>query len=429
MAEFFNVLPPADALHLFLSHFTAIPTVDGGEVVSTTAALGRVTAVALHAPHPLPLFRRSAMDGYAVRAADVYGASDSLPALLTVIGEVPMGQAATLTLHTGQAALVHTGGMIPATADAVVQIEHTQPIHHSPFTIHHSQFTISPPFEIEVFTAVAPGQNILQIGEDIAQGAEILPPGHRLRPQDIGGMLALGITELSVAPQPRVAILATGDEVVAPSEPLLPGQIRDVNSHTIAALVHQAGGHPILAGIIPDNFAALHAAAQSALANSDMLVLTAGSSVSARDMTVDVINALGQPGVLLHGIATRPGKPTIVGVVAGKPVLGLPGNPVSAMIQFDMLGIPAIHHLQGLACPPPRPTARARLTQNVPSESGREDYVPARLQESAEGLFAIPVFGKSNLIYTLIRADGLIQVPLNKAGLLAGEWVDVRLFS
>jgi molybdopterin molybdotransferase len=225
-----------------------------------------------------------------------------------------------------------------------------------------------------------------------------------------------------------VAILATGDEVVYPGRIAGPGQIRDINSYTVAGLTRQAGGIPVVDGIIPDNFEALQTAAKNALAENDMLVMSAGSSVSARDMTVAVIEGLGEPGVLLHGVATRPGKPTIVGVVEGKPVIGLPGNPVSAMVQYDMFGVPAIYRLQGLQTMPRRGLVWARLTQNIASESGREDYVPARLADSADGLLATPVFGKSNLIYTLVNADGLLKVPLNKAGLLAGEWVEVRLF-
>jgi molybdopterin molybdotransferase len=275
---------------------------------------------------------------------------------------------------------------------------------------------------------VAPGQNVLQVGEDVRQQAEILPAGHQLRPQDIGGLLALGLTETAVVRQPRVAILATGDEVIAPDQIPTPGQIRDINSYTVASQTIQAGGVPLLGGIIRDNFAALHKAALAALAEADMLVMSAGSSVSVRDMTVQVIEQLGEPGVLLHGVATRPGKPTIVGVADGKPVLGLPGNPVSAMIQFDMFGVPAIYRLQGLAVPPRRGSIWAMLTQNIASESGREDYIPARVTDSPDGPQATPVFGKSNLIYTLVNADGLIQVPLNKAGLTAGESVLVRLF-
>ncbi len=430
MPEFFNVLPPDEARTLLLSHLTAVLP---PQTIATEEALGRVTAVPITAPHPLPAFRRSTMDGYAVKAADTYGASASLPAFLQVVGEVAMGHPAAITLQTGQAALVHTGGMIPETADAVVQVEHTQVVSNQLSVTSNQSPVSSPqsppfPYEIEILKAVAVGQNVLQVGEDVAEQAEILPAGRLLRPQDLGGLLALGIIEVSVSRRPRVAILATGDEVVPPDQWAGPGQIRDINSATVAGLVRQAGGVPVLGGIIPDDFDALQTAARDALDSADMLVMSAGSSVSARDMTVQVIEGLGQPGVLLHGVATRPGKPTIVGAVGPKPAIGLPGNPVSAMVQFDMFGVPAIYHLQGMRTMPKRGLVWARLAQNIASESGREDYVPARLADGDEGLTAVPVFGKSNLIYTLVNADGLIKVPLNKGGLLAGEWVEVRLF-
>lgn len=415
MPEFFNVLPPEEARDLLFQHTTAVLP---PETIPTQQALGRITAVAATAPHALPAFRRSTMDGYAVHAADTYGASESLPAFLQVVGEVPMGKKAAATLGPGEAVIVHTGGMIPETADAVVQVEHTQIVGGE----------TAVPFEIEVLKAVAVGQNVLQVGEDVQHDAEILPAGHLLRPQDLGGLLALGVTEVAVTQRPRVGILATGDEVIDPREQAGPGEIRDINSYTVAGLTEQAGGTPVLGGIIPDDFDALETAARDLLAKTDMLVMSAGSSVSVRDMTVQVVDRLGEPGVLLHGVATRPGKPTIVGVVGGKPVLGLPGNPVSAMVQFDMFGTPAIYQLQGLTEMPRRGLVWARLSQNVASESGREDYVPARLEDGDEGLTAVPVFGKSNLIYTLVNADGLIKVPLNKGGLLAGEWVEVRLF-
>jgi molybdopterin molybdotransferase len=416
MPEFFNVLPPDEARGLLLRQLVRrLET----ERVETERALGRVTAAAIAAPHPLPDFRRSTMDGYAARAADTFGASESLPAFLQVVGEVEMGRLAAVALERGQGVIVHTGGMIPETADAVVQIEHTQTV---------GDPAIAFPFEIEVFRPVAVGQNVLQVGEDVRPGTVILPAGHLLRPQDIGGLLALGIIEIEVSRRPLVVILATGDEVVAPRETPRAGQIRDVNSYTIAGQVEQAGGIAIRRGIIPDDYKALQSAAAAALAECDMLVMSAGSSVSVRDMSARVLDELGEPGVLFHGVATRPGKPTIVGVAGGKPLLGLPGNPVSAMIQFDMFGAPAIYHLQGLENPPRKGLVWAKLSQNIASESGREDYVPARLADTAEGLLATPVFGKSNLIYTLVNADGLIKVPLNKAGLLAGAMVEVRLF-
>lgn len=390
------------------------------ETIPTVESLGRVTAADVHAPHSLPTFRRSAMDGYAVHSADTHGAGENLPAFMRVVGEVGMGQGADIGLLQGEAAIVHTGGMIPPPADAVVQIEHTQSV----APIVGGEF----PFEIEVLRAVAAGQNVIQIGEDVAEGSRILSSGALLRPQDIGGLLALGLMEVTVARRPRVVILATGDEVVPPNRVPGPSQIRDINSYTVAGQALRAGGIPLLRGIVPDDWHSLQSAAAAALAEGDMVVMSAGSSVSVRDMTVDVIDGLGEPGVLLHGVATRPGKPTIAGAVDGKPVLGLPGNPVSAMIQFDMLGVPAIYALQGLAGSLPQSRVWARLAQNVPSESGREDYVPARLEETADGLLAYPVFGKSNLIYTLVQADGLIKVPINRGGLLAGDLVEVRLF-
>jgi molybdopterin molybdotransferase len=417
MAEFFNVLPPDEARSLLMRH---VQRLDGPETIATVESLGRVTAADVHAPHSLPTFCRSAMDGYAVHSADTHGAGESLPAFLRVIGEVEMGQGADIAPQPGEAVIVHTGGMIPLTADAVVQIEHTQSI----APIVGGEF----PFEIEVLRPVAAGQNVIQIGEDVTEGTQILSQGMLLRPQDVGGLLALGLTEVTVARRPRVVILATGDEVVPPDRVPGPGQIRDINSYAVAGQALKAGGIPLLRGIVPDDWHSLQSAAAAALAEGDMVVMSAGSSVSVRDMTVDVIDGLGEPGVLLHGVATRPGKPTIAGAVDGKPVLGLPGNPVSAMIQFDMLGVPAIYALQGLPGPPPQSRVWAKLTQNIASESGREDYVPARLEETAGGMIATPVFGKSNLIYTLVQADGLIKVPINRGGLLAGDLVEVRLF-
>lgn len=431
MPEFFNVLPPDDARALLFAHLTAVLP---SEKIQTEAVLGRVTGTAVLAPHALPQFRRSTMDGYAVRAADTFGASESLPAFLRVVGEVPMGKAADVQFSTGEAVIVHTGGMVPEAADAVVQIEHTQMISTTIATQRRGGaegevLQANLPFEIEVFRSVAVGQNVLQVGEDVAEQAEILPAGHLLRPQDLGGLLALGLTEVAVTRQPRIGILATGDEVISPNEIAGPGEIRDINSYTVAGLSRQAGGIPVYGGIIADDFAALKTAASELLAQTDMLVMSAGSSVSVRDMTVQVIEELGEPGVLLHGVATRPGKPTIVGVVNRKPVLGLPGNPVSAMVQFDMFGVPAIYRLQGMQTTPKRGLVWAKLSQNIASETGREDYVPAKLvDEEGGGITAVPVFGKSNLIYTLVNADGLIKIPLNKGGVVAGDWVEVRLF-
>ena len=410
MPELFTLLPPDEAR---VKWYTHLPVSVSKETIPTTDALGRVTAAPLQSPMSLPAFPRSSVDGYAVRAADTLGASESLPAYLTVVGEVPMGQPATVEVGAGQTAIVHTGGMIPPGADAVVMIERTQKLSDQ---------------DIEVLRPVALGENVINVGEDILKGDEILPAGHLLRPQDLGGLLAVGLTEVSVARRPRVALIATGDEVIPPSQPLGPGQVRDINTYSLAGLVQQAGGEPWPLGIVADRFEALKAAAAKGLAEADVVVMSAGSSVSVRDMTGDVINTLGQPGVLVHGISFRPGKPTVLAVCDGKPVIGLPGNPVSAMVVFGLLITPMLWRWQGLARLPEPRTINARLSRNVASTAGREDRVQVRLEQREDGLWADPVFGQSNLIFTLVKADGMIKVPLDKTGLSAGEWVEVRLY-
>jgi molybdopterin molybdotransferase len=410
MPEFFTVLSPADALRQLWEHLPATPP---AEVVGLAAALGRVTAEAVRAPEALPAFPRSAMDGYAVRAQDTFGASATLPAYVTVVGECPMGRAPGFGLGSGQAALVHTGGMLPEGADAVVMVELTQPAGKD---------------EVEVLKAAAPGENVLRVGDDVAAQAEVLPAGHRLRPQDVGGLAALGITQVAVARQPRVALLATGDEIVPPEAAPAPGQVRDVNSFAVGGLIQKAGGVPLPGGIVPDNLEALRERAAAALAGADALVLSAGSSVSVRDMTAEVVAGLGRPGLLVHGVAVKPGKPTILAVADGKPVFGLPGNPVSAMVIADLFVVPTLDRLQGLRQAPPRRFVSARLAHNLASQAGRVDYVPARLVERDGERWVEPVFGKSNQIFTLVFADGLIEIPMDASGLSAGEMVDVRLF-
>ena len=410
MPEFFNVLAPDQALQTLL---TRLQTRVEAETIPTHQAWGRVTAAAICAPEHLPAFPRSTMDGYAVRAGDTFGASESLPAYLEVVGEVPMGQAPTMTLTVGQAAVAYTGGMLANGADAVVMVENTQAIDAT---------------SIEVFRPVAPGENVVQVGEDVRAGEHILPAGHLMRPQDIGGLVALGITQIMVRRRPRVAIVSTGDEIVSSDDIPGPGQIRDINTYTIAALVQQAGGVPFPMGVFKDDYDAQRQAAIQGLLQADVLVFSAGSSVSSRDMTVQVLNSLGAPGVLVHGLAHRPGKPTIIALVEGKPAFGLPGNPVSAMIVFGILVQPTLYALTGCTQPPQPSMVRARLTKNIPSMPGREDHVQVRLLHTDGELQAEPVFGKSNLIYTLIRANGVVVVPLDKGGLYAGEEVLVRTY-
>ncbi len=410
MPEFLNLLPPEEALATWLPHVTHRVE---AETVATADAWGRVLAADVRAPHPMPPFDRSAVDGYAVRAADTYGASESLPAYLTVIGEVPMGAAAAFALEAGQAALIHTGGMLPPGADAVVMVEYTQQVR---------------PGEVEILRPVAVGENVLVQGEDVAAGAVVLPAGRRLRAAEIGGLMALGVVEVPVARRPVVGVIATGDEIVPPEAEPAPGQVRDVNTYTLRAEVQRAGGVARVYGIIPDRPEALAKVAAQALQECDVVVVTAGSSASTRDMTAEVLDALGEPGVLVHGVNTKPGRPTILAAAHGKPVVGLPGNPVSALVNVGLFVLPVMGVLQG-ETPRPAPLLPVRLAVNLPSSSGREDWWPVRLRRTAEGWEAEPIFFKSNLIFTLARADGLLKVPADATGLAAGALAEVKVLS
>ncbi len=408
MPELFTVQTPPAAWARFLEHYR--PQVRRARI-ATTGALDRVLAETVVSPQDLPEFPRSAVDGYAVRAVDTYGASPGLPAFLTVIGEAEMGREATQPVGLGEAVLVHTGGMVPPGADAVVMVEQTQRVDAE---------------SIEVMKPAAVGEAVLQVGEDVRRGDTLFAPGHMLRPQDIGGLLALGIVEIAVAVPPRVAILSSGDEVVPPEQTPHLGQVRDINSYTLAALVRKAGGVPLLMGIVPDERAALEEVARRAHAEADVLVFSAGSSVSERDITADVIAELGAPGVLTHGVSVKPGKPTILAVCDGKAVFGLPGNPVSAVVIFDLFVARAIRLLLGTG-EPPRTRLRARLARNIASVTGREDYVQVRIEVRDGEPWAVPVLGKSNLIYTLVHAEGTVVVPLDSNGVAAGAWVEVLL--
>jgi molybdopterin molybdotransferase len=411
MPEFLTLLPPDEARALLLSHLSQ-PLIDS-ELIDVPSSLGRIVAEDIVAPHPLPNFQRSTVDGYAVRAGDTHGASDSLPAYLNLIGEVPMGDAPTFEISSGQCALIHTGGMLSDGSDAVVMLEYTQRTGQA---------------EIEIFRAVADGENVIRVGEDVAQGQTIQAKGSLMRPAEIGGLMALGIVKVKVVRKPLVGLISTGDEVIDPSQSPRPGQVRDINSFTLGALVEKSGGIAKLYGIISDEIGALKNAAAKALAECDAVIIAAGSSASTRDMTADVIRSLGVPGVLVHGINTRPGKPTILGVCNGKPVIGLPGNPVSALVNGYLFVVPVIEKLLG-ALPRPSATVLARLTVNLASQAGREDWWPVRLHfpSSGDKVEAEPIFGKSNLIFTLAAANGLLRIHPDATGLSAGELVEVFL--
>jgi molybdopterin molybdotransferase len=380
------------------------------EPVPLADALHRVPAAPVTARHALPGFARSTVDGYAVRAADTYGVSEGLPGYLQVVGAVPMGAEPEVTVGPGTVASMPTGGVLPPGADAVVMIEYTQE---------------AMPGTIEVVRPVAPGDGVVRADEDAAPGAELVPPGRPLRAQDLGMLAAAGMTSVPVHARPRVTVFSTGDEVVPPdTEALRPGQVRDASAAALAAMVTEAGGEPVPGGIVPDDPEALESALRAALTASDLIVISAGSSVGARDETAGVVRRLGQPGIWCHGLAIRPGKPTLLADCDGVPVIGLPGNPRSALVVFRLLGIPLVRLIGGCTVPPAEPVVRARLARDLASAAGRLDVVQVRVHNGT----ATPIFGLSALLSVLTAADGYVIVPEEATGLDAGAEVEVTLY-
>lgn len=375
------------------------------EQIPTPDALGRVLAAPVAAPEDLPPFRRSLMDGFACRAADIASA----PVALRVVDDVQMGQVARVPVGPGEAARVPTGGMLPEGADVVVPIEQAELSGAS----------------VTIRAALAAGRHLIERGEDVRAGEPLLSEGHRLRPPDIGALMGLGILEIPVYRLPHVGILSTGDEVV-PADQVPPfGKIRDMNSYGLAACVQALGALPRRYGIVPDDADTLYTIARSALAENDMLLFNGGTSVGVKDVVAPVIDRLGRPGVLVHGVDIRPGKPTVFAVCDGKPVFGLPGQPVSVLNTFDQFVAPALRRLLRLL--EEVPTVRARLTQAVRSADGREDHVRVLLERRPDGWWATPILGVSAMISTMVRAQGITVIPARAPGFAEGEEVEIRL--
>jgi molybdopterin molybdotransferase len=417
----------------------------GSERVRLEDALGRVPAAPVQAPHALPGFARATVDGFAVRAADTYGVSDGQPGYLDLAGEARMGRPPETALRPGAAVAIATGAPLPPGADAVVKVEHTQS---------------TLPSLIEVVRPATPGEGMVRLDEDAPAGAELARPGRPLRAADLGMLAAAGVTEVLVRAPPRVSIVSTGDELVPGETPELEvGQVRDATAPALAALVREAGGEPSFAGIVPDDRDALDVVLRRALAGAatgdaataaragdaaaaaragdaataaragyagacDLLAVSAGSSVGARDQTASAIAALGEPGIWCHGLALRPGKPTLLAECDGVPVIGLPGNPRSALVVFRLIGMPLVRLVGGCTEPPPEPSMRARLGRDLPSAAGRLDVV----QVSLGGGVATPLFGSSALLSILARADGYLVVPEAATGLPAGAEIEVTLY-
>lgn len=408
--SFFRVVTTDEARE----RIAAFPPV-GTEVVRVAGALGRVLARDLTAPADLPHFHRANMDGYAVRAQDTFGASASIPAYLKLIGSVEMGKAPTRTVRKGETMHIATGGMLPSGADAVVMIEYTEELGDG---------------TVEVHRNVAPWENVLRTGEDIVKGEPIFARGRRLRARDLGALTGVGITRVPVFRRPRVALISTGDEIVPPETRPRPGQVRNINTYALIAMATEAGATVTDFGVIPDRADRLRQALGAALSRHDLVLISGGSSVGTKDITLDIITSFPRSEILFHGISVAPGKPTILARALGKPVLGLPGHPVSALVIFEVFGAPLIRVLGGEdrgAIFAPRRTMWARLGQNVASQPGREDYVRVTLAQRDDYCVALPMAGKSGAIFNLVKADGLVRVPASAEGLNEGTEVEVIL--
>ena len=408
--EFMQCMPLKQAKELIIRSLEGIPV--KGETVPLLDALGRITTEEIIAREHLPPFSRSTVDGYAVRSADTFGASETSPSLFSLAGEILMGQQTDIVLQSGQAAAIPTGGMLPAEADAVVMLEYTErPDDHT----------------LLVLKTAAPGENVVVKGEDLQAGSVIAAQGQRLAPQHIGALAAAGYTNVSVSKKLRVAIISTGDELVDINEILDFGKIRDINSYAIGAMLSETGCQVKLMGIVRDSYEQFHAALAEAVSTSQMVVISGGSSVGARDFTVKALGALGTPGVLLHGIALKPGKPTIYGMVKKVPVFGLPGHPVAAMTVCQQLVKTAACMLMGEKGAEKVTAIPARLVRNIASIPGRDDFINIRLIRQDGQYIAEPILGKSGLVSTMAQADGLMHIPADKSGVYNGETVEVIL--
>lgn len=411
MKAFFKVVSPSEALRILLE----TSPVDA-EMVQTVRARARVLAEDLYSQVDLPHFPRAAMDGYAVKARDTFGASASQPAYLKLVGTVEMGKEVTRPLGKGEAMRISTGGMLPPESDGVVMIEYTEEVGDN---------------VVEIHRGVSPWQNAIQVGDDIKKGDPVFRRGRRLRAHDLGALTGIGMSSLYVYKKPRLALISTGDEIVAAETEPRPGQVRNINQHSLAGLIEECGAELNDLGVVRDDREALVKTLRRALEWGDLVLLSGGSSVGARDVAIDAILSLPSAEILFHGISVSPGKPTIFAKAAGKPLLGLPGYPVSALVIFDLFAAPLIRILGGedpaTACQF-RKTTRAILKTNIASQTGREDYVRVSLEEADGQLYATPLPSKSGAIFTLVKADGMVRIDLNQEGIEQGEEVEVILF-
>jgi len=409
MKDFFKV----QTLEQVLENITDFLPVET-ESVDVRQVLDRISSADITAVENLPDFPRATMDGYAVIASSTFGASEANPAYLTLKGAVRMGASPDFSLKPGEAAKISTGGMLPNGADSVIMVEHTEVVDD---------------LSIEIYKSIAPGQHVIQSGEDIKKDAMLVARGERIRPQEAGLLAAFGIQKIMVYKKPVIGIISTGDEIVPIDCSPEPGKIRDVNSYTLAGLIEKSGASALHFGIIKDNYDELYSRCETAIHQSDMVLVSGGSSVGMRDFTTQVLSSLPDATLLVHGVSISPGKPTILANVQQKAFWGMPGHVTSAMVVFEAVVRPFIDHIRGMdyrkriSYPVP-----ATLSRNISSATGRTDFIRVKLIQKNDRLYAEPILGKSGLINSMVHADGLVKIDINTEGLNQGDTVQVALF-
>ncbi|OIJ12600.1 molybdopterin molybdenumtransferase MoeA [Anaerobacillus alkalilacustris] len=390
-----------------------VKSVKETEEIPLASSLHRIVAEDVVATESVPSFQRSTVDGYAVKAKETYGSSETLPGFLSIVGKVVMGEEVTTPLGNGEAIYIPTGGMMPPNSDSVIMIEHCEELSDL----------------LNTYKQVAPGENVIQIGEDVKAGEVVVKKGTKLRPQELGAIAAIGKTHVTVFKQLTIGYLSSGDEIV-PYETtnLQIGQVRDINALTISSLVKEWGSKIIYGGIVSDDYIEYQNRAKELFDQVDCLVLSGGSSVGAKDYTTKVIESLGLPGVFIHGVSIKPGKPTILAMAEEKPVIGLPGHPASAMIIFSLFAEKIIKKLSGEISRKRLDRVQVRLMKNIHSSMGRADYIRVKLLEVDGEWWADPIIGKSGLISTLVQSDGIVEIKSEYEGARKGELVSAIMF-
>ncbi len=411
MRGFRRLTPVSEALTMFLGQLQIMRL--AAETLPTPKALGRALAEDIICERDVPPFDRSAVDGFAVRAEDTYGCSRTNPVVMRVVGSSSVGTLPFATLQKQQAVRIATGAPIPSGADAVVMLEYTE---------------VTQKEKIEVYHPVTPGENISMQGEDVRRGDLILRSGKVVRPQDIGILAALGVRDVKVTRRPKVGVVSTGDELVDLNEEPTEGRIFDSNRPAITAMIISTGGEPFDLGIAADEEAGIAAKLRTGLNCCDIVCVSGGSSVGERDLIPSIVNSLGNPGVIVHGVAMRPGRPVALAAIDGKPVIMLPGFPVAAMIAFDVFVRPVIDRMLGVSSSLPPPVVRARSLRRVPSSLGNRTFARVIVRKSGgEYVFEPLTTSGSGVISTMVKANGLVVIPENKEGVEEGETLEVTL--